>query len=214
MHSLKLRSTATRDRLLDEIQLAFNVVSQFDSHTSVAIGRAAQYDSYSMRSIAFLTLTFLPATFVSALFSMPFFKYEPDLGWTVSGKIWVYFAIAGPVTVIVMALWPAWQKLSTPESLIPILRGSTRVCFRRTRSSYGMWRPARTVRRSRSIAIRIAGGAFSPDGDRQKFKHFRALLIYSQYVTWLRSEKATKATMNSGSRAPDRLGRTRLPAVN
>ena len=104
MYNLNLRSTPTRDRLLNEIQLAFNVVSQFDLHTSVAIGGAAQCDSYSTRSIAFSTLTFLPATFVSALFGMSFFNYDPDLGWTVSGKIWVYFAIAGPVTVIAMAL--------------------------------------------------------------------------------------------------------------
>ncbi|KAM7210046.1 hypothetical protein V8F06_014568 [Rhypophila decipiens] len=118
MHSLNVRSAATRDRLLNEIQLAFNVASQCDSHVSVAISRAVQCDSYSMRSIAFLTLTFLPATFVSALFSMSFFNYDPDLGWTVSGEIWLYFAIAGPVTVIAITLWLAWQKLFPPNSLI------------------------------------------------------------------------------------------------
>jgi hypothetical protein len=122
MHSLALRSTATRDRLLNEIQLAFNVVSQFDSHASVAIGRATQYDSYSMRLIALLTLTFLPATFVSALFSMSFFNYDPDSGWIVSESIWLYFAIAGPLTGISLMLWLAWQKLFPPESLDPLLR--------------------------------------------------------------------------------------------
>lgn len=123
MHSLALRSTATRDRLLNEIQLAFNVVSQIDSHTSVTIGRAAQYDSYSMRSVAFLTLTFLPATFVSALFSMSFFTYDPGSGWIVSEKLWLYFAIAGPLTGISLMLWLAWQKLFPPESLNPIPKG-------------------------------------------------------------------------------------------
>jgi len=120
MHSLTLRSAATLDRLKNEIQLSFNVVSQFDSRASVAISRAAQYDSYSMRSVAFLTMTFLPATFVSAVFSMSFFNYDPNLGWSVSGKIWVYFAIAGPVTAIAVGVWLVWQKLFPLESIVPI----------------------------------------------------------------------------------------------
>jgi hypothetical protein len=114
MHSLKALSHSNRDRLINEIQLAFNVVSQYDSQTSVAIGRATQYDSYSMRTVAFLTLAFLPATFISALFSMSFFDLDDDMNWRVSGKIWMYFAIAGPVTFISISIWFFWQKLLPP----------------------------------------------------------------------------------------------------
>ncbi|KAM7209980.1 hypothetical protein V8F06_014637 [Rhypophila decipiens] len=115
MQGLKARSSSNRERLLNEIQLAFNVVSQYDSKTSVAIGRATQYDSYSMRTIAFLTLALLPATFISALFSMSFFNFDADNGWLVSGKIWIYFAIAGPVTMVTMSVWSFWQKLLPPD---------------------------------------------------------------------------------------------------
>ena len=121
MHSLKARSASNRDRLLNEIQLAYNVVSQYDSQTSVAIGRATQYDSFSMRTIAFLTLAFLPATFISALFSMSFFNFDPEGGgWSVSGKIWLYFVIAGPVTCITVLVWFYWQKLLPPDLVTPI----------------------------------------------------------------------------------------------
>ncbi|KAK3349589.1 hypothetical protein B0T25DRAFT_570211 [Lasiosphaeria hispida] len=51
-----------------------------DSQASVALGRAAQYHSCSIRTVTFLTLTFLPVTFISALFSMSFFTYEPEVG--------------------------------------------------------------------------------------------------------------------------------------
>ncbi|KAK4444780.1 hypothetical protein QBC34DRAFT_451772 [Podospora aff. communis PSN243] len=104
MQSLNVRSTSNRDRLLNEVQLAFNVV------------RAAQYDSYSMRTIAFLTLAFLPATFISALFSMSFFDFDAEpASWSVSGKIWIYFAIAGPVTLLTISTWIVWQKLLPPD---------------------------------------------------------------------------------------------------
>jgi hypothetical protein len=120
LHSLKARSSSNRERLFNEIQLAYNVVSQYDSQTSVAIGRATQYDSFSMRTVAFLTLAFLPATFISALFSMSFFNFDQDTGWSVSGKIWLYFAIAGPVTLITILVWFFWQKLLPPDLVTPV----------------------------------------------------------------------------------------------
>ncbi|KAK4448451.1 hypothetical protein QBC34DRAFT_407440 [Podospora aff. communis PSN243] len=120
MHSLKARSNSNRDRLLNEIQLAYNLVSQYDSQTSVAIGRATQYDSFSMRTIAFLTLAFLPATFISALFSMSFFDFDPDMGWSVSANIWIYFAIAVPVTAITVSAWFFWQRLFPVDMVTPI----------------------------------------------------------------------------------------------
>ena len=65
--SLRSRSMSNKERLLNEIQLAFNTVAQYDSAISVAIGRAAQVDSAAIKTVAFLTLLFLPATFLSAI---------------------------------------------------------------------------------------------------------------------------------------------------
>jgi Mg2+ and Co2+ transporter CorA len=65
LRCLKARSIALEDRLRNEINLAFNVVSQYDSAVTVRIGRAAQNDSAAMKTIAVLTLVFLPGTFIS-----------------------------------------------------------------------------------------------------------------------------------------------------
>lgn len=115
LQSLRCRASANKERLLNEVQLAFNSVAQYDSRISVRIGKATQSDSAAMKTIAFVTLAFLPATFVSALFSMSFFNVDDDTGeWTVSSKIWMYWAIAIPVTLITNGLWLLWQKSYQP----------------------------------------------------------------------------------------------------
>ena len=104
--SFQHRASSTKDRLANEIQLSFNIISQQDSSISLQIGRIAQTDSSSMKTIAFLTLTFLPATFVSAVFSMSFFDFSPESNrWAVSDKFWVYWVVAIPATVLTPLLW-------------------------------------------------------------------------------------------------------------
>ena len=115
MQSLGHRAGATKERMLNEIQLAFHAVAQYDSQIAVEIGRATQYDSFCMKMLAFLTLTFLPATFVSALFSMSFFDFDPDNGWAVSDRIWIYWAVATPITCGTVLLWFFWPRVFPPE---------------------------------------------------------------------------------------------------
>lgn len=115
LQGLKARSEANRERLQNEITLAFNTVAQFDSGVSVQIGQAAQSDSAAMKTIAFLTLAFLPATFICAVFSMTFFSFTPGGSgqppkWSVSDKIWIYWVVAAPLTGITIALWIVWQR--------------------------------------------------------------------------------------------------------
>ncbi|KAI9781822.1 MAG: hypothetical protein M1816_002172 [Peltula sp. TS41687] len=115
LRSLRSRSASNKDRLLNEIGLAFKMVAQYDSHIFVEIGRAAQSDSSAMKGVAFVTLTFLPATFISAIFSMSFFDYGTDSGsWSVSDKFWIYWAVAAPLTILTWILWYCWNKLSPP----------------------------------------------------------------------------------------------------
>jgi Mg2+ and Co2+ transporter CorA len=115
LDSLCHRSSSNKERLMNEIQLAFNTVAQYDSGISVEIGRAAQIDSAAMKTISFLTLTFLPATFTSTIFSMSFFNYSPDSrSWTVSGKFWIYWAVAIPLTVAASVVWYYWHKVFPP----------------------------------------------------------------------------------------------------
>lgn len=98
--NLKSRSASNEARLRNEISLAFNMVSQADTR--------------AMRVISLVTLLFLPATFVSTLFSMSFFSYQPADGpqnkWGVTGRIWIYFAVAGPLTILTVLLWFFGEK--------------------------------------------------------------------------------------------------------
>ncbi|KAF4452427.1 hypothetical protein F53441_4707 [Fusarium austroafricanum] len=118
LQSLGCRASANKERLLNEIQLAFNSVAQYDSRISVEIGQATQSDSAAMKTIAFVTLTFLPATFISAVFSMSFFKTNDNTGeWSVSDKFWIYWVVAIPVTLLTAGLWLLWQWLYQPPRI-------------------------------------------------------------------------------------------------
>lgn len=110
LKSLRLRSMSNTERLKNEVQLAFNTVAQYDAGLSLQINRAAKSDSAAMRTLAFITAAFLPATLISAVFSMSFFNLDDDGNWKVSGKIWLYWAVATPATVVTMGLWHYWQR--------------------------------------------------------------------------------------------------------
>lgn len=41
---------------------------------------------------------------------MSFFNFDPSIPrWTLSGKIWIYFAFAVPLTIMTVGLWVLWQ---------------------------------------------------------------------------------------------------------
>lgn len=120
MKSLKSRAQANKERLLNEITLAFNTVAQYDSRISVQIGQAAQSDSAAMKTIAFLTLAFLPATFISAIFSMSFFNFTPGQDgapdkWSISEEFWLYWAVAVPLSAATVTLWLFWHRFFPPK---------------------------------------------------------------------------------------------------
>lgn len=118
LESLRCRAISNKERLQNEIQLCFNTVAEYDAAISLEIGRATRSDSEAMKTIAFLTLAFLPATFISALFSMSFFDYDAGSGsWSVSNKLWVYWAIAIPITAFTIGSWYFWQR-SLPNVLV------------------------------------------------------------------------------------------------
>ncbi|KAF2650729.1 hypothetical protein K491DRAFT_782420 [Lophiostoma macrostomum CBS 122681] len=118
LKSLLERSNSNKDRLANEIQLSFNNLTLFNSNTSIKIGHAAQIDSATLKTIAFLTLTFLPATFVSGMFSMSFFGFSPDEDrWAMSKQFWIYWAIAVPVTLTTLLVWHYWDNFFPVKSV-------------------------------------------------------------------------------------------------
>ncbi len=114
--NLRHRAESNSKRLQNEIQLAYNMVSQHDAEVSVRIGRAAQMDSAAMKTVAFLTMVFLPATFLCAVFSMSFFNYDADAdAWRMSSKLWIYWAFTIPTTIATFTLWHFWHKIFPPD---------------------------------------------------------------------------------------------------
>ncbi|KZM25137.1 metal ion transmembrane transporter [Ascochyta rabiei] len=111
-HNLLLRSQANKERLQNEIALAYNMIAQRDSQVMAGLGEAAKLDSGAMKTIAIVTMAFIPPTFLSAIFSMSFFSYNPELGgagWSVSSKFWVYWVCAIPLTSLTLAIW-YWRQ--------------------------------------------------------------------------------------------------------
>lgn len=106
IYGIRCRCVSYKDRIRNEIQLAFNIVSQDDARASVAIAKATKSDSQAMKAISFIALVFLPPTYIAAVFSTTFFQFGTDSkSWEVSEKVWVYWAFVIPVTLASVMLW-------------------------------------------------------------------------------------------------------------
>ncbi|SPO05221.1 uncharacterized protein DNG_07908 [Cephalotrichum gorgonifer] len=110
LENLRHRSISNKQRLDNEVQLAFHMVTQYDATLSLKLNQSMQSDSSAMKTISLLGLTFLPATFISAIFSMSFFTNDAEAGWTMSSRIWIYWAFAIPVTLLTTGLWFSFQR--------------------------------------------------------------------------------------------------------
>ncbi|GKZ59482.1 hypothetical protein AnigIFM49718_005364 [Aspergillus niger] len=100
-HSLKIRSRSLSERLHNEINLGFNLVSQ-------RFGHDAKSDSAMMRTVAIVSMVYLPGTFVSGLFGTNFFDYDNGKE-VMTSSFWIYWAITIPLTLITMFIWACWH---------------------------------------------------------------------------------------------------------
>ncbi len=79
----------------------------------------------SISIISLFGAIFLPATYLASIFSMSFFDFTPhgnvdntlsssgggnDSGPSVSPLLWIYFAITGPVTLLIVVGWRWWDR--------------------------------------------------------------------------------------------------------
>jgi Mg2+ and Co2+ transporter CorA len=72
------------------------------------MGERSRQDNNNMRSIAVVGLVYLPGTFVSGLFGMNFFDFSAESdhqSWKVSNKLWIYWAITLPLTLVTVLVW-------------------------------------------------------------------------------------------------------------
>ncbi|OOF93920.1 hypothetical protein ASPCADRAFT_398284 [Aspergillus carbonarius ITEM 5010] len=101
LHSLKTRSRSLAERLHNEINLGFNLVSQ-------RFGSDAKSDNAMMKTVAIVSMVYLPGTFVSGLFGTNFFDYS-DGKEVMTDSFWIYWAITIPLTLLTMLIWACWH---------------------------------------------------------------------------------------------------------
>ncbi|KAH6913727.1 hypothetical protein BKA70DRAFT_1420519 [Coprinopsis sp. MPI-PUGE-AT-0042] len=110
-NTLSTREEAIRDSM-DMLRTMMNLRVAISSSQLAADARK---DSSSMTTIALVTMVFLPGSVVASFFSTQFVRVaeadpSPDLKSSsipvqLSGTVWLYFAITGALTVIVIAIW-------------------------------------------------------------------------------------------------------------
>ncbi|KAH9210510.1 hypothetical protein DL95DRAFT_343006, partial [Leptodontidium sp. 2 PMI_412] len=62
-----------------------------------------------MKAIAVLTMAFLPGTFVAVpFFAMPLFDWQAPADSVLSSRLWVYWAVTIPATLVVLIAWRIW----------------------------------------------------------------------------------------------------------
>ncbi|KAK4200074.1 hypothetical protein QBC40DRAFT_265392 [Triangularia verruculosa] len=84
------------------LQVLYNLMQQ-------EIARETKRDSSAMKSIALLTMVFLPATAIATVMA-PFTKISDDDKLQVTAQFWVFWSVAGPVTLAVLVLWGLWTE--------------------------------------------------------------------------------------------------------
>ncbi|KAH8683433.1 hypothetical protein BGZ61DRAFT_480485 [Ilyonectria robusta] len=104
-------------RIENQFSAVYNLTAQHDTAATIKLARqsgeiakAALRDSSSMKTIAVMTLVFLPATFICSFFSMSFFDWQADLEETVTIRVWIYFAVAVPLTFVVILCWLLYTR--------------------------------------------------------------------------------------------------------
>ena len=106
---------AAKSRKDTTMNLVYNIVSQKEAESSLAIARDSKKDSSSMKAIAALTMVFLPATAVTSFFGMSFFNgAEGKL--RVSSDWWIFVAVSLPLTVATLVVWWLWEAFAIQPS--------------------------------------------------------------------------------------------------
>ncbi|KAL2846200.1 hypothetical protein BJY01DRAFT_175953 [Aspergillus pseudoustus] len=95
-------------RLELQLNVLYSFVAQTDNRLSARLAAVAGRDSTSMKILAFITTIFLPGSYVATLFSMNMFNWEEAASDTVSPRFWIYWVVAGPLTLLTLGGWALW----------------------------------------------------------------------------------------------------------
>lgn len=109
IESIRHRSISNTTRIQHELDLAFKILIQYKAALTVDTILTTRLSSSNLKGLSLVIYAFVPPAFFCAAFSMSFFDYNRDLGWAVSGKIWIYFAFIVP-TIFMALIWQLWYK--------------------------------------------------------------------------------------------------------
>jgi O-antigen/teichoic acid export membrane protein len=97
-----------------------SVITHSDAEYTAAIAMDGKRDSIAMRTISVLGIVYLPGTFVATLFSIDMFTWgaggEQSSSTAASSSIWIYWAVAVPLTIITFLAWILWSKRENQKS--------------------------------------------------------------------------------------------------
>ncbi|KAK0715322.1 hypothetical protein B0H67DRAFT_537688 [Lasiosphaeris hirsuta] len=110
------------DRTVDEyetmVRRCEGMLSQVSMTFQMETSSIARQEVNKMKALAILTMVFLPATFVATFMSMGLFNWHPDEGKEIMSPFWwIYFAVAGGLTLIVFLVYFFWSRLRDAWSL-------------------------------------------------------------------------------------------------
>ncbi|KAK4912284.1 hypothetical protein LTR49_019285 [Elasticomyces elasticus] len=107
------RCTSTAQLLSDTLDVKSRREAEIQSASVFELTHLTVDDSATVQVITVITLIYLASTSVATVFGMPFFDVDTPLdNLLVSRKIWVYFAVAAPLTVATIGYWRwrLWEK--------------------------------------------------------------------------------------------------------
>ncbi|KAH9899123.1 hypothetical protein F4778DRAFT_782718 [Xylariomycetidae sp. FL2044] len=81
------------------------------THITRDDARITTMDGKQMKSIAVLTMIFLPATFLATFMAAP-----SGIEWDGAQRPWLFWAIAGPMTAVVVLIYSVWTYTRTRQA--------------------------------------------------------------------------------------------------
>ncbi|KAI4912318.1 hypothetical protein J4E85_011051 [Alternaria conjuncta] len=99
----ELQAVYLQERGRTQQAVIFNLLTRDDAKSSKEIALAARKDSYSMKTIAIMTMIFLPPTFFATLFAMPLLKWDGPK--VIQPSFGIYWAASLPTTAAVLLIW-------------------------------------------------------------------------------------------------------------
>ncbi|KAH8694027.1 hypothetical protein BGW36DRAFT_409600 [Talaromyces proteolyticus] len=89
-------------------------IEKFSATVSTVMNHKISTDTSHTASLATLlsiiTMIFLPATAIATFFSMSMFSFQNDAVQVVSSRLWIYWAVVAPLTVVILALCYLWTR--------------------------------------------------------------------------------------------------------